>query len=376
MGINCAACHVAEISPATGGPPVRVRGVTSQFNAEAFFCGLIVATFRTADPDNMKKSLGMYLAVKDPAPDQKLLDLFSEEWGRQEDKIKAAIAKDPTGATNLPAGTLQPLVASELALNGGTLTNTDLAALSHSMLKLFHNMRAALHVPDQAPDKAPPASGPGRNDAFGALSGALFNEPQPFAPVKFGVVWNVANRHWVHWDGNTQSPIGRNLLASLGLGAPLIGKRGELDFALLKRQTDLSERIRPPHYPFAIDDSLAKRGAAHYQSRCAACHDGPESETRLHAAKEMGTDPLRADLFTQVQADYRFDKFLAESANARLRAIQGARHSQHAKVLGRQPAGCLGAVALPAQWFRADDAGIAGSARRAGENLSSRFAHL
>ena len=43
------------------------------------------------------------------------------------------------------------------------------------MLKLFHNMRAALHVPDQPPEKAPPPSGPGRNDAFGLLSAGLFN---------------------------------------------------------------------------------------------------------------------------------------------------------------------------------------------------------
>lgn len=63
------------------------------------------------------------------------------------------------------------------------------------------------------------------------------------------MVWNVSKRHWVHWDGNTQSPLGRNLLASLGLGAPLHGKHGELDFALIKRQTDLSEMIQPRVIP-------------------------------------------------------------------------------------------------------------------------------
>src|SRR5947209_14026357 len=100
----------------------------------------------------------------------------------------------------------------------------DLAARTTAMLRLFHNMRAALHVPDQPPEKAPPSSGPGRNDAFGLLAAVLFGTPQPYAPVKYGLVWNVNKRHWVHWDGNTQSALGRNLLASLGLGAPLIGK--------------------------------------------------------------------------------------------------------------------------------------------------------
>src|SRR5882672_7551427 len=137
----------------------------------------------------------------------------------------------------------------------------DLSALAHSTLKLFHNMRAALHVPDQPPEKLPPPSGPGRNDAFGLLSAVLFGVPQPPAPVKYGLVWNVENRPWVHWDGNTRSPIGRNLLASLGLGAPLIGKHGDLDFALVKRQTDLGQMIQPPRYPLPIDKAAAKAGA-------------------------------------------------------------------------------------------------------------------
>jgi hypothetical protein len=120
----------------------------------------------------------------------------------------------------------------------------------------------------------------------------------------------VEDRHWVHWDGNTQSPLGRNLLASLGLGAPLIGHHGDLDFALVKRQTDLSEKIHPPRYPFAIDETAAKRGAIHYQTLCASCHAGIETDARLHSPAETGTDPRRAIAFTHHQADL-FNQFLA-----------------------------------------------------------------
>ena len=129
--------------------------------------------------------------------------------------------------------------------------------------------------------------------------------------MKYGLVWNLDKRRWVHWDGNTQSPIGRNLLASLGLGAPLIGKRGQLDFALVNRQTELSERIRPPRYPFAIDAAAARRGALQYQSQCASCHDGPEDDKRLYTAAEIGTEPRRATGFTPDQAAH-FNRFLAE----------------------------------------------------------------
>src|SRR5262249_23509066 len=161
---------------------------------------------------------------------------FADQWQHQEQKITTTLAANPTGSKDVAAGALHSIAPGELRLDYRVLDDgADLSALSGSMLKLFHNMRAALHVPDQPPEKIPPASGPGRNDAFGLLSAALFGVPQPYAPVKYGLVWNVKDRHWVHWDGNTQSPLGRNLLASLGLGAPLNGKHGQLDFALVKR---------------------------------------------------------------------------------------------------------------------------------------------
>jgi hypothetical protein len=183
--------------------------------------------------------------------------------------------------------------------------------LARAVLKLCHNMRASLHLPDQIPETQPPASGPGRNDAFGLLSAALLGVPQPYAPVKYGVVWNLEGRRWVHWDGNTQSPIGRNLLASLGLGAPLLGKQARLDFTMVNRQTELSEKIRAPRYPFAVDGVAAVRGAESFRARCAGCHGGAENDSRLHAADQVGTDPRRAQNFTPMQAD-RLNRLLAE----------------------------------------------------------------
>ena len=186
-----------------------------------------------------------------------------------------------------------------------------LAVRARSMLKLFHNMRAALHIPDQPPEKAPPSSGPGRNDAFGLLAAGLLHAPQPYSPIKFGLVWNVDKRTWVHWDGNTKSPISRNLLASLGLGAPLHAKQADLEFATVKRQTDLTEKIRAPRYPFKIDNEAAKRGESLFTANCNSCHGGPESDKRLYSVTEVGTDPHRAEMFTQKLAD-GFNKFLAE----------------------------------------------------------------
>ncbi len=307
VGVNCASCHVADIAAAEGGAPVRVLGATSHFDAEAFFGAVIVATFRTADPVNMQRYLAAYLAVNDPAEGATMQDYFAEKWKQQESKIAAAMADDPSGGKGLAPGALHALSGDDLRLDHLRLADVDLAALAHSTHQLFHNMRAALHVPDQPPEKAPPASGFGRNDAFGLLSAAFFGVPQPPAPVKYGVVWNLDQRHWVHWDGNTQSPLGRNILAALGLGAPMEGKRGHFDFALVERHTNLTERIHAPRYPFAIDRAAASRGTAHFRAHCAACHEGPETDARLFSPVEIGTAPSRAVAFSQPQAD-RFNE--------------------------------------------------------------------
>ena len=301
VGVNCASCHVAQITPATGGDPVRILGATSHFDAEAFFGSVLVATFKTAETGNMKKFLAAYFNAD--------ADIFEAAWRKQENKIVAAIKEDPLGAKGVASGELHEIAPDSVRPSFDP--NLDLVARAQAMLQLFHNLRAALHLPDQPPPKPPPASGPGRNDAFGLLSGILLNSPQPYAPVKFGLVWNVDQRTWVHWDGNTQSPVARNLLASLGLGAPLHGRQANLQFALVKRQTDLSEKIRPPRYPFAIEQAAAKRGAALFEAKCIACHGGAESDKRLYSVDEVGTDPRRATLFTQKEAD-GFNKFLAE----------------------------------------------------------------
>ena len=301
IGINCASCHVAQITSTSETQPIRILGATSHFDVEAFFGSILAATFRSSDAGNMKMLLCVYLNAEPKA--------FDAAWRNQQDKIVAAITNDPFGAKDVEPGDLNKIDTAEVQQSFNT--NIDLAGCAHAMLKLFHNMRAALHIPDQPQETAPPSSGPGRNDAFGLLAASLLHAPQPYSPIKFGLVWNVDRRTWVHWDGNTKSPLSRNLLASLGLGAPLHAKHADLEFATVKRQTDLSEKIRAPRYPFRIDKESAKRGASLFAANCNSCHDGPESDQRLYSVSEVGTDPHRAEMFSQKLAD-GFNKFLAE----------------------------------------------------------------
>lgn len=340
IGTNCAACHVTQITAKGSDKPVRILGIASHFDAEAYFGAVTVAGFRTAQAENMKKFLLEFLNQSGTEKISK--SLFDSAWNAQQPKIESAISADASSSKEVSPGALHKIDNGELQLNGKTIGESDLAALSHSMLKLFHNMRAALHIPDQPPEKAPPPSGPGRNDAFGLLSASLFVAPQPPAPVKYGIVWNVAHRKWVHWDGNTRSPLGRNLLASFGLGAPLIGKHGELDFAAVKRQTDISELIQAPRFPWKIDKTAAGRGSKIYEANCNSCHGGEETDKRLHSPDEVGTDPQRAVLFNQTQAD-RFNKFLAEVEIAGYQA---------SKITGLRSTQKYFAASMPGVWAR------------------------
>jgi cytochrome c2 len=344
VGINCASCHVAQITSTSSKEPIRILGVTSHFDVESFFGAVLVSTFKTADPENMKRFLRNYVSDTEKIHGDHAETALNSAWATQQDKILAVMKADPFAANDVGAGELHKLKPADVKFDVDSLDkgDVDLPAHVHSILKLFHNMRAALHVPDKPPDKVPPASGPGRNDAFGLLSAALLNSPTPYAPIKFGLVWNVEKRTWVHWDGNTRSPISRNLLASLGLGAPLHGKQADLVFADVKHQTDLSEKIAPPKYPFKIDNDAAKRGESLFAQNCNSCHGGPESDKRLFAVADVGTDPNRANMFTQKVAD-GFNKFLSELE---------AQGYQAPKEFGVRSTGKYWAATLSGVWAR------------------------
>ncbi len=275
VGFNCASCHLSEYR-GRDGATLRVVGAAGPFDVYSFSGAVVVSMLRTAEPANMERFLSKYLA--------RPVTLTPEQ--------KAIIAADPMGSKGMAPDALHDIAPADLE-------HGDVRAL----LRLFHNIRTALHLPEQLPPPVPTLPGPGRTDAFAVLSTALLGIPAKFdAPVKFGYPWNLSERTWVHWDGNNRSPLGRNVEAVLGLGAPFLGRGQLVDFALVERQTRLGESIRAPRYPWGIDRGAAARGEAHYKARCAACHDVPEDK-RLFAVGEVGTDPNRARFFDARQAE-------------------------------------------------------------------------
>src|SRR5690349_19496124 len=146
VGINCAACHVGDVS--LDSKQVRVLGMTSLFDAEGFFRAVLGASFQSAVPENMRKFLAAYLRVNSSGANPSSLAKFEYRWEEQADRIRSAMAAPPATRQELPPGGLHTIAGDQLRLDADNVGTVDLADLSQSMLHLFHNMRAALHVPD------------------------------------------------------------------------------------------------------------------------------------------------------------------------------------------------------------------------------------
>src|SRR5262249_25610305 len=135
VGINCASCHVSQISLIGSDTPIRILGTTSHFDVEAFFGSNLTAMYKTAEPQNMKKFLEAYLGAKPPA--------FEKAWEEQKQKIVDTMKADPLGASDIAPGELHMIASADL--QGPFDPNTDIASRAHAMLQLFHNIRAVLH---------------------------------------------------------------------------------------------------------------------------------------------------------------------------------------------------------------------------------------
>lgn len=308
LGVNCAACHVADIYQSRGARPVRVLGTTSHFDGDAFFQAIATATYRTSETKPHRAFLANFLAVRDRSSGKEGRDLFDRAYDRQAKAILASLRSDPYGSKGIAPGQLHEIKPADLRITREMLRRgQDLLPLSLAVRRLFYNMRASLHLP-HSPSSGKSFAGPGRGEAFGNLA-TLFPSSQRQAPVKYGSIWNAQARRWIQCDGNIQSPVDRNVLSALGTGTPLLGRSAPLEFANINRHTQLAQRIEPPNYPFSIDEVAAKRGFPLYQKHCASCHEGPTNDRRLHSLAELRTDPARALAITPSQAN-RYNRLL------------------------------------------------------------------
>ena len=171
--------------------------------------------------------------------------------------------------------------------------------------------------------------GPGRVDTFNAAK-VLFNfkvaelpEAQLNGAADFPSIWSQAPRKGMqlHWDGNNTMVEERNKSAAFGTGTT----PPTLDRSSDRPHRRVAADAGAPAYPYAIDDSLANRGAAVYAEYCAECHGaGPRDFSGAQVGKvtpieQIGTDRHRLDSYSYELAvtqstlyagyDWRFKHF-------------------------------------------------------------------
>jgi hypothetical protein len=153
-----------------------------------------------------------------------------------------------------------------------------------------------------------PKFGPGRVETWTPYKRTLLVPALPVSVpgiTDFPSIWNqrVRLNLKLHWDGNNDVLLVRNLVAASGV----VGRDLEaLDFARLLRVSDYIQELKPPKYEemipedkFKINSDLRKAGEGIYLKHCYDCHDpGGERFNKVEAVETVGTDRNRVDAFT------------------------------------------------------------------------------
>lgn len=304
VGFNCAACHVNEVS--YRGKRLLIDGAPALVDLQGY-----QVEFKNSLEATLRDPLRLYALVK--AMDR---DLHPGDTKSADDS--SSYTSDPIAKT---AGEVPPAstadrnfhsVSSQAADAAGQAVPTQgktFAARFQSDLVLLKARLAYLKHGKLLLNGTEP--GPGRVDAFGAARNLLFPSAaiRMQSPVSFPFIWDVPDTTqqrsgtdtvWIHYDGNTNSILERNIGQALGMGAVFDPNTYEstLRIANLHRLELLTHKLKAPTWPTdilgSIDATKAKAGEKIFNETCRGCH-----QNNLYALTDVGTDPQRANSFGQ-----------------------------------------------------------------------------
>ena len=368
IGVNCAACHVAEIRFKT--TTVRVDGASSLFDIQGFYAEMFqsaAATFSRSesllafltrlkenearDPGS-KLLVGLLPFLKGQAESdgefeglllKRLRAILSGPAGTDHsaaDILKAKSLWDRAAAMQQFLAASQTAVREEVKLLEGLpkfiaklgIDGTSLPLLL-ARLEFLKRLRAL-----DSHGGAAPRPGFGRVDAFTSARNFLFDRSEsrsPAAPVRYPFLWGLGDR-WLHWDGNTRSVMERNVGQALGLGGVVDStSRSTLLPGNLHKLEQIVRKIKPPVWPEAFgpipkDSQKYADGAALFKNHCSSCHerqepgdDGPGRRgwkvPEGGVVFDVKTDPHRTMAFADKMAD---GKDFAKAVGDRQRDIK------------------------------------------------------
>jgi mono/diheme cytochrome c family protein len=317
VGFNCAACHVAELT--YHDKHVRIDGAPALINLQAYQIEL-------------KQSLDA--VMKNPA---ELVALIVAAEKQQNTKQKNTPNTPSDQEMGKYAGESEVLGAADVqaAANGDSAFHCVSSAVADATrpvpestfeqqlkedIVLLKARLAYLQNGKLLVDGTEP--GPGRVDALGAARNLLFPQyaVKMQSPVSFPFIWSVpdnigrkpADFRWIHYDGDTNSILERNIGQALGMGAVFNPRTYEstLRIGNLHRLEVLIHKLQPPKWPAgvlgAIEESKAQKGEQIFNEKCAGCH-----QDRMFAQIQIGTDPNRANSFGQPVGKVPFPQAVA-----------------------------------------------------------------
>jgi mono/diheme cytochrome c family protein len=300
VGFNCAACHVGEMT--YQGKRLRVDGAPAMVNLQQYqveFKNSLDATLHSPE-----KLLALIIAME-------------REWRSSETPAPSESGQYTADAEVRTAGEVQPASPADPAFHSipsaaadkaqpaprGSFRDRLKADITFLKARLAYVKKGDLLVDGTEP-------GPGRIDAFGAARNLLFSQyaVRMQSPVSYPFIWNVpdnigrkpADFGWIHYDGDTNSILERNIGQSLGMGSVFdpVTYESTLRIANLHQLEILTHKLQPPKWPANVfgdvDQTKAEQGRLIFEQKCANCHQG-----RLYPQTDIGTDPNRANSFGQ-----------------------------------------------------------------------------
>jgi hypothetical protein len=337
VGVNCAACHVAELKYQN--TTFRVDGGQNLFDLGGFYGELFEDTKNTVtSPDKLfaflvrwwqqshdeatpqstsaKPSLRKLLRgqLDKPVPTDPTRQLLSRYQSLDDlrnagplekelaDQITSLVEKHKTAPTRAAQvetaeeNTYASVARKITAKHPGTTKLFDRAqsaadrvsSITHTLkdideyVALLYSYMELLKSLGTIGQTGSLAGGFGRVDAFGGARNLLFPaSAQPAtAPVCYPYLWGFSEIAFFHNAANTNSILERNIGQALGLGATFDKTFGtfatSVDIKNTNALEELAYKIQVPDWPAAfgaIDADKAAKGKVLYQQNCAACHE-------------------------------------------------------------------------------------------------------
>ena len=324
VGINCSACHSGEIR--YNNQTLRIDGAPNLFALEDFFIDLRKAfaelqenkieAFKFlrrvvrlhhdhATPDELLEISPETLELLEAVDlddgvsesERALAEKVGEGFGQVLDTADSPPTEDPSFVAEPGDSEEEKAAAKSLREVFATLHKYE-----KYLERRIETMKILAHAIDSGTDL-----GPGRGDSFGIIRDLLYPEDQIGldAPVSTPDLFHYHDFNFIHWDGNTDTVMERNIAQAIALGADYdksTGKSSVNAHNLFKLES-VAAKIQKPKWPEdvlgKIDRDKAFRGEEHFKRLCTGCH----SSEKVFPLHEVGTSPLRAENFDKQVAN-------------------------------------------------------------------------